>query len=111
MPSKFNTISFQGQTIYIGIDDIPTTDKDRKQKEDKRDSRKIAKSLRNGELEGIYVPSYEMEELRSLVRYRKILIIYRFDVILKNTQNSVIRIPAMLVKYLPGNTLRNPEII
>lgn len=52
--------------------DVPTTDKDKKQKEDKRDSRKIAKSLRNGELVGIYVPSKEMEELRGLVRYRKI---------------------------------------
>lgn len=146
MPSKFKTISFQGQNIYLGIDahlkswkitamldhmeyktfsqdadadillgylnrnfpggtyysayeagfcgfsvhrelerkgiknivvnpaDIPTTDKDRKQKEDKRDSRKIARSLRNGELEGIYVPSCEIEELRCLVRYRKTLV-------------------------------------
>lgn len=146
MPIKSNTISFQGQNIYIGIDahlkswkvtvlldhmeyktfsqdpnaeiltsylhrnfpegsyysayeagfcgfsihrelekngisnivvnpaDIPTTDKDRKQKEDKRDSRKIAKSLRNGELAGIYVPNREMEELRCLVRYRKTLV-------------------------------------
>lgn len=54
--------------------DIPTTDKERKQKEDRRDSRKIAKSLKNGELEGIYVPSKATEELRSLVRYRKTLV-------------------------------------
>jgi transposase len=54
--------------------DIPTKDKDKKQKEDKRDSRKIAKSLRNGDLEGIYVPSQSMEELRGLVRYRKTIV-------------------------------------
>ncbi len=54
--------------------DVPTKDKEKKQKEDKRDSRKIAKSLRNGDLEGIYVPSKGMEELRSLVRYRKTVV-------------------------------------
>jgi len=54
--------------------DIPTTDKERKQKEDRRDSRKIAKSLKNGELEGIHFPSKQTEELRSLVRYRKTVV-------------------------------------
>jgi transposase len=54
--------------------DIPTKDKDKKQKEDKRDSRKIAKSLKNGDLEGIYVPSKGMEEVRGLVRYRKTIV-------------------------------------
>lgn len=62
------------RNIVVNPSDIPTTDKEKKQKEDKRDSRKIAKSLRNGELEGIYVPSKEMEELRGLVRYRKTLV-------------------------------------
>ena len=62
------------KNIVVNPADIPTTDKDRKQKEDKRDSRKIARCLRNGELEGIYVPSCEMEELRCLVRYRKTLV-------------------------------------
>ena len=54
--------------------DIPTTDKERKQKEDSRDSRKIARALRNGELEAIYIPSQATEELRDLVRYRKSLV-------------------------------------
>lgn len=56
------------KTIVVNPADIPTTDKERKQKEDKRDSRKIAKSLRNNELEAIYVPSKETEELRSLLK-------------------------------------------
>lgn len=62
------------KNIVVNPADIPTTDKDRKQKEDRRDSRKIAKSLRSGDLEGIYVPASEMEELRCLVRYRKTLV-------------------------------------
>ena len=54
--------------------DIPTTDKEKKQKEDTRDSRKIAKSLRSGDLEGIYIPSKSTVEFRSYVRYRRTLV-------------------------------------
>jgi len=60
--------------IVVNPADIPTTDKEKRQKEDKRDSRKIAKALRSGELSGIYVPDRSMEELRGLVRYRKTLV-------------------------------------
>jgi transposase len=59
--------------IVVNAADIPTTDKERRQKEDKRDSRKIARSLKNGELTAIHIPKVEIEELRSLVRYRKTL--------------------------------------
>lgn len=62
------------RNIVVNPADIPTTDKEKRQKEDKRDSRKIAKSLKNGELTGIYVPGKEMEELRGLIRYRKTLV-------------------------------------
>lgn len=54
--------------------DVPTKDKEKRQKEDKRDSRKIAKSLKNGDLEGTYIPSKNIEELRGLVRYRKTIV-------------------------------------
>ncbi len=60
--------------IVVNPADIPTTDKERKQKEDGRDSRKIAHSLRNGELEAIHIPARSTEELRGLVRYRKTLV-------------------------------------
>lgn len=60
--------------IIVNPADIPTTDKEKRQKEDKRDSRKLAKSLKNGELTGIYIFNEEMEELRSLVRYRKTVV-------------------------------------
>jgi len=67
-------IKYGIQNIVVNPADIPTTDKERKQKEDRRDSRKIAKSLKSGELTGIYVPDKACEELRALVRYRKTLI-------------------------------------
>lgn len=59
------------QNIIVNAADIPTTDKERKQKEDRRDSLKIAKSLRSGDLMGIHVPPIGMVEFRSLVRFRK----------------------------------------
>jgi transposase len=61
------------RNIVVNPADIPTKDKELKQKEDKRDSRKLARSLKNGELDGIYVLPKEVEELRGLVRYRKTL--------------------------------------
>lgn len=62
------------QNIIVNPADIPTTDKERRQKEDSRDSRKIARSLRNGELEPIYIPTLATEDLRSFVRYRRSLV-------------------------------------
>jgi len=43
--------------IVVNPADVPSTQKDKIQKEDKRDSRKIARSLRNGELNAIYIPN------------------------------------------------------
>ena len=62
------------KNIVVNPADIPTTDKERKQKEDQRDSNKIAKSLRSESLIPIYVPTIRTEELRSLMRYRKTLV-------------------------------------
>lgn len=50
--------------------DIPTMDKEKKQKSDKIDSRKLARSLKNDEIEGIFIPSIELQEARSLIRGR-----------------------------------------
>ena len=62
------------KNIIVNPADIPTTDKERRQKEDARDSRKIARSLQNGELEAIYIPSESTQELRSFVRFRKSIV-------------------------------------
>ncbi|UKJ05966.1 IS110 family transposase [Solitalea lacus] len=60
-------------SIVVNPADIPTTDKEKVQKEDSRDSRKIAHSLRSGALIPIYVPSSKTLEDRCLVRTRSIL--------------------------------------
>jgi transposase len=56
--------------MVVNPADIPTTNKERDQKTDPRDSRKIARSLRNGELDPIFVPSLKTLEDRTLVRTR-----------------------------------------
>lgn len=62
------------KSIVVNPSDIPTTHKEKVQKEDKRDSRKIARSLRGNELTGIHVPSERSLEDRGLLRTRKMLI-------------------------------------
>jgi len=57
-------------SIVVNPADIPTTDKEKVNKTDKRDSKKIAKSLRNGDLKGIHVSSLKTLEDRCLVRTR-----------------------------------------
>jgi transposase len=58
-------------SIVVNPADIPTTDKERKQKEDRRDSRKLAKELYAGQLQGIYVPDDRTLDNRSLLRARE----------------------------------------
>lgn len=57
--------------IVVHAADVPTKDKERKQKRDPLDSQKIARSLKSGELEAIYVPSKECQQDRSLLRARQ----------------------------------------
>lgn len=61
-------------SIVVNPADVPTTDKERKQKEDRRDSRKLAQTLRNGQLKGIYVPSEKMQQDRTLIRVRRTVV-------------------------------------
>lgn len=58
------------KNIVINAADVPTTDKEKKRKSDKVDSKKLAKALLSNSLTGIYVPSKEMESDRRLVRQR-----------------------------------------
>jgi transposase len=60
--------------IVINPADVPTTDKEKKTKSDPVDSRKLARSLRNGELKAIYAPPRERVEDRSLIRMRKAMV-------------------------------------
>jgi len=61
----------------LGIDcmvihpaDVPTSQKEKLQKSDKADSRKLARSLRSNEFEGIHIPARKLEADRALVRQR-----------------------------------------
>lgn len=56
------------KSMVVNPADVPTMDKERRTKNDKVDCRKIARSLRNGELKGIYIPSREVQEDRTLLR-------------------------------------------
>lgn len=60
--------------LVVNPADIPTRDKERARKGDRSDSRKLARGLRSGELEGIYVPSRAMVEDRSLIRTRQAMV-------------------------------------
>lgn len=56
--------------IVVHPADIPTKDKERHNRNDFSDARKIAHNLRNGELTPLYIPSQSQLEARSLVRMR-----------------------------------------
>ena len=54
--------------------DVPTSDKERRRKTDKVDSNKLARSLRNKDLKGIYTPSQDILEDRSFIRVRSSIV-------------------------------------
>jgi len=60
--------------IVINPADVPTSQKEQLQKDDPTDSRKLARSLRSGDLKAIYIPDPSMLEDRSLVRMRSTLV-------------------------------------
>jgi len=59
------------KNIIVHAADIPTTDKQRKNKNDFHDSRAIAEKLEKNDIHGIHVLSREQQELRSLFRLRQ----------------------------------------
>lgn len=60
--------------LVVNPADVPTNDKERVTKSDRVDCRKLARCLRNGELEGIYVPSKIKIEDRNLLRIHQNLV-------------------------------------
>ena len=56
--------------IVVNAADVPTTHKEKSNKNDKRDCRKIGRSLRSGDLTGIHIPTRKTQEDRSLLRLR-----------------------------------------
>jgi len=70
--------------IVIHPADVPTSQKEKLQKTDKADSRKLARSLRSNELEAVHIPDPELEADRALVRQR-----YRLMKDVSRTKNRV----------------------
>lgn len=58
------------ENIIVSPGDVPTSNKERRRRTDKVDSKKLARELENGRLEAIYVPSKAAEMIRSLNRQR-----------------------------------------
>jgi transposase len=57
-------------SMVINPADIPTTHKEKTNKRDKVDSRKLSRELENGSLRGIYIPDEFHQQLRTLCRLR-----------------------------------------
>jgi transposase len=57
--------------IVVNPADIPTSDSERRKREDRRDSRKIARELSKNELKAIHLPSVKTQEDRFLLRTRQ----------------------------------------
>ena len=65
---KLNQLGVNCMVIHPA--DVPTSQKEKLQKTDKADSRKLARSLRSREFEAIHIPDAELEADRALVRQR-----------------------------------------
>ena len=105
------------QLNKLGVDckvihpaDVPTSQKEREQKTDKADSRKLARSLRSNELEGIHIPDRKLEADRALLRQR-----FRIVKDISRTKNRVksllfqfgIEIPERFTSYQTRHWSKN----
>jgi transposase len=59
------------RNVIVNPADVPTTDKQNKNKSDLHDSRSLAFHLEKGNLHGIYIMPRQQQELRSLFRLRQ----------------------------------------
>lgn len=69
---KFSELGIECQVLHAA--DIPTTHKEKEQKQDPRDSKKIARTLRTDSAGSIWIPSKRQECDRQLIRTRKKLV-------------------------------------
>lgn len=59
--------------MVVHAADVPSSEKERYSKSDRVDSRKLAKALEQQQLQGIYIPTQQAQQLRGLVRLRQTL--------------------------------------
>lgn len=70
----YDLVKFGINNIIVNPVDVPTTGKEKVSKSDKVDSNKLARSLRNNDLTGIYIPRRSTQEDRSLLRVRSAVV-------------------------------------
>lgn len=96
--AHYQLVQMGVKNIIINPADVPTSQKEDLQKTDAVDSRKIARSLRSGELTGIHVPTIETMETRTLLRVR--------DALVKDLSRMKQRVKSLLyyygISYPPG---------
>lgn len=82
--------------------DVPTNNKELLRKTDKVDSKKIAKGLKNGELNFIHVPDIDLELDRQLLRSRGQLT--KDSIRIKNRIKSILKLQGIAIpeKYSEG---------
>jgi transposase len=70
--STQRTLQDLGAICYVvNAADVPTTDKEKKQKKDKLDAGKLCDYMQTGKAKSIYIPTVSWEHARSLVRTRE----------------------------------------
>jgi transposase len=69
---KLNRLGIE--CIVINAADVPTSQRERLQKNDKADARKLARMLRGGELDGIHIPDEQLEADRIPCRQRDTMV-------------------------------------
>lgn len=86
---ELNSLGIVCQVVHPA--DVPTTHKEKIQKTDSIDSRKLARMLRNNEISSIHIPDEDLETDRSLTRQR-------FN-LSKDLTRQKIRVRSMLLQY------------
>ncbi len=92
--------------IVVNPGDVPTMLKEKLRKTDAVDCGKLARGLRAGDLQGIYVPRAEILEIRSLIRLRNSIV--KDTTREKNRIKSLLRfhgieIPEQFTRHSIGN--------
>ncbi|MDR3628059.1 MAG: transposase, partial [Ignavibacteriaceae bacterium] len=86
------------KNMIVNPADVPTKNKEKKNKSDTIDSRKLVRELGSNNIEGIYIPSEEDEAIRSLSRLR--IQITKDQTRLKNRIKSLLNFVGIKI---PGN--------
>jgi transposase len=98
MQRQFLKVNIACSVIHPG--DVPTSDKDRKRKSDKVDSRKIARGLRSGELNEVFVPDELQEADRQLLRSRARIV--KDNTMVKNRIKSFLKVRGIAIPSVYG---------